>query len=722
MPNTSIPNSAMLGIEDNDALLTYRVGPVYCCGPTLPIVTITPPPPLTHPPGTSIAEPGIFKHGSLIVSATDLRYRFGVKQEHWKHPGQVIIAQHNDLTRGYFVDEIKDVISMPESGWRPLPSHLPRGVFSRTLFLNDNIYLYAEFDKLSTLQGSGYLAEYIAKLEKAEEDKKELASTINKHSSTSSVSRNISHKTTNDSSSNTVASKQTTTDASASNPVASNKTTDASASNPVASKQTTTDGSASNSIISKKTTTDRSVSNPITSKKTITDASVSNPITSKKTTTDASVSNPITSKKTTTDASASNPITSKKTTTDASASNPITSKKTTTDASASNPITSKKTTTDASASNPITSKSKSFSNDKTTSHIKNTNNTLTQDLSTSTNIEVKTTKIKSKDKVDTASAAINKDKTTLSTTHKKANKDRLNININKNEMQQVANNNTTVNKKGYQQTSEQEETSGIGFLFLLLIMLLIIGGGYYYYTKLYSKSISPTLIPTETEQIEFVEETNIMSNAQNNRQESIANNTIDYDPVQSADASLLENNAVTKGEDASYREAITSNITPPEKNITTENNLKAPEYHAKINKDNDTITIELGGPLPPKIKSVPIEDLNTSEKLQEANPPVAQPSEKDNPSLEINIIKQPHSETSDSGKSTAESNNDKIYKTNSMEITHVIVKGDTLWAIAKHYLQNPFLYPELAKLSKIKNPDLIYPGNLVRIIYRDNKK
>ena len=49
-------------------------------------------------------------------------------------------------------------------------------------------------------------------------------------------------------------------------------------------------------------------------------------------------------------------------------------------------------------------------------------------------------------------------------------------------------------------------------------------------------------------------------------------------------------------------------------------------------------------------------------------------------------------------------------------ITHIIVKGDTLWAIAKRYVKNPYLYPELARLSNIKNPDLIYPGNRVRII------
>ena len=49
------------------------------------------------------------------------------------------------------------------------------------------------------------------------------------------------------------------------------------------------------------------------------------------------------------------------------------------------------------------------------------------------------------------------------------------------------------------------------------------------------------------------------------------------------------------------------------------------------------------------------------------------------------------------------------------EFVHVVVKGDTLWDIAAKYLKNPFRYPELARLSEISNPDLIYPGDTVRI-------
>lgn len=49
---------------------------------------------------------------------------------------------------------------------------------------------------------------------------------------------------------------------------------------------------------------------------------------------------------------------------------------------------------------------------------------------------------------------------------------------------------------------------------------------------------------------------------------------------------------------------------------------------------------------------------------------------------------------------------------------HTVVRGDTLWAIAEHYLDDPWRYRELAQLSRIKNPDLIYPGNTIRIIIR----
>ncbi|HKJ69887.1 MAG TPA: LysM peptidoglycan-binding domain-containing protein, partial [bacterium] len=53
---------------------------------------------------------------------------------------------------------------------------------------------------------------------------------------------------------------------------------------------------------------------------------------------------------------------------------------------------------------------------------------------------------------------------------------------------------------------------------------------------------------------------------------------------------------------------------------------------------------------------------------------------------------------------------------------HIVKPGDTLWDIAYFYLGNPFRYPELAELSRIRDPDLIYPGDHVRIIRKDMER
>lgn len=53
---------------------------------------------------------------------------------------------------------------------------------------------------------------------------------------------------------------------------------------------------------------------------------------------------------------------------------------------------------------------------------------------------------------------------------------------------------------------------------------------------------------------------------------------------------------------------------------------------------------------------------------------------------------------------------------------HVVVKGDTLWDISNTFLNTPWMWPEIWHVNpQIDNPHLIYPGDVVRLVYLDGK-
>ena len=51
-----------------------------------------------------------------------------------------------------------------------------------------------------------------------------------------------------------------------------------------------------------------------------------------------------------------------------------------------------------------------------------------------------------------------------------------------------------------------------------------------------------------------------------------------------------------------------------------------------------------------------------------------------------------------------------------------VKKGDTLWDISSAFLNDPWLWPELWQVNpQIENPHLIYPGDLIKLVYVDGK-
>jgi hypothetical protein len=54
--------------------------------------------------------------------------------------------------------------------------------------------------------------------------------------------------------------------------------------------------------------------------------------------------------------------------------------------------------------------------------------------------------------------------------------------------------------------------------------------------------------------------------------------------------------------------------------------------------------------------------------------------------------------------------------------TYVVKKGDTLWDISKVFLRDAWYWPEIWYVNpEIENPHLIYPGDVLRLIYVDGK-
>lgn len=552
----------MVSVDDKTALLVYRVGPVYCCSPTHCVDTITIPASLTHPPGTDAAHPGIFRHGGHIVSVSELRYLFGVDQAEWQQPGRMIITSLKEGHVGFWVDEIIDVIPFPDTGWGNLPAHLPRGVFSRTLLLKEQIHFYAEFARLNTLQTAGYLKQYITTL--VDEQKQKPGK---EH-------------------------KPQTVQGAATTPTVTDKKQQA----PV--KQTA------------KLVDDKLVKATVDQQAQQT--GLPKPV----------ATNSVTTENSSATAHQAKPNISGKKEFQPTSTRPVTGKSTTKAVSANQPATNKPVQRQAEPAAAISQPARK------TEHGSG-------QLSPSS-------------KQPTASQAPGND---------------------------------------------NEAGSLFGFGIFLLLIIATGYGAYYFIAKPEQPSktiityrqpavVNQEIIPAPVEDIEQQQTDDKTGSGENENEQAVADIATETEVP-----------------------AVIENETQKQPATITENSDQA-SYRASIEQSEDGITIILNAP--EEVKPLTKQDPHVQTQLEE--PPAIPSGEQQQAS------NQPEAETPTTTITETVAEPTKRSTPEKIEIIHVVVKGDTLWHIARRYVENPFLYPELARLSNIKNPHRIYPGDKVRII------
>ena len=553
------------------SLLTFRVGPVLCCAPSLPVRSIITPPKLTHPPGSDSSQPGIFKHGSHIVKVLDLRQKFGVEKDQHAQPGNLIVTIFDEGGFAFWVDQILDVFDFPSSGWGDIPAAIPRGVFTRTLLLNKKIHLYSEFEKLATINNLGYLKHYIQQLTQQDNNigsDKTVAVPEIKNKTHSEINSDVTH---------VIKNKQS---------IVTNKSPE----KPVEEISKTT-----SSIQTKNPASSLAKEKVIRRPDFNTQSAINKPIDSKST---------------------------------------------------HKPLNTNK--------QEQTLSSKSFKASKTPN-------------TSSASHSLHTPRFKHKDNPPPPQKLY--EPHTLSTN----------------------NTNNDIN---------EEESSSFILIFFFLFLLGSLATGLYF------------LLNDDKPIIAKYENTNTSSPYKSTQEFSSETSSEISDIIVAPSTGTQEPMEVIETETpalAQEEQPLKAEPTETEKTNSTE------DYKADIIQQENEITITLHQPVVEETSpsdDTSLEAETETETETEIKEITQQPlKEKEIAEVETIETTTPPVEIIKPEIVTPTLKKEKVIR----EVIHIVVKGDTLWAIAKKYVHNPFLYPELARLSNIKNPHRIYPGNRVRI-------
>ena len=645
--------------NSNENLVIFKVGPVPCCVDSQHVLAVIEPPThITAIPGSNAFRPGLFSYQKRAVAVYDVRTKFSLSTE---QRGKIMLAEINRQLFGFWVDQIQQIALTSQGRMQILPAECPKELFESLFILNDQLIFKTSFEALSKAQVSTRAQQFIQQYVKEKTEQRQSAHEISVESS-SQKSRETAKKQ---------------------QPLpAENKTTKAVKKPLVIDSLNTLKASTSETG---KTATHHKAIKPPSDDLLSQVSKTADTLTKTKT-----------------------------------AATEFRKKDSQT--------TTAQSDVNANYTRPVSpgSKQVGLSQQKNNINVQKTNTKNTDSPKISNTKESSTRSSELKPETQTkresshAASSLNKANTTINKT----------ITPRESDIQSTHSYSTqkTLAAKETPPSHEDENNSSnwaVAFFIIILLLPAAYFGWELVQTPETKSSYRPLkhnqqqIIVTNKEEIliEKVEEpnvNNIIADAEN----LLGKNTVSL-PNTNSQNSIEESITDQTSSSVTVSDEVTNEISD---NFSIETE-PASEYQADIEKHDDDITITLSGPdvefNTTETKAILIETPEIITEQEDSD--IQIPSE-----LEEDVEKDTNSETPAESVIVISDNSNKVTtsksKLTSKKIIHIVVKGDTLWHIAKRYVRNPFKYNELARLSNIKNPDLIYPGNRVIILIKKNKQ
>jgi len=655
----------MSAISDNpnDNLVIFKVGPVPCCVNSQRVLAVIEPPAhITAIPGSNAFRPGLFSYQKRAVAVYDVRTKFSLSTE---QRGKIMLAEINCQLFGFWVDQIQQIALASQGRMQILPAECPKELFESLFILNDQLIFKTSFEALSKAQVSTRAQQFIQQYVQEKTGQQQSADEITTES-TSPTSSKIA-KQQQPLPTEIKNAKQVT------RPLEIDSVNTPKASPPETVKITSHE-------LAIKSSPDKTLGN-----------------TSQTTT-------PLRKTRT-----AATEFRNKDTLT------------TTEKSEVKNNYTHPVSPTDKQAD---LSQQKNYISAQKTSPIKTnrSNNSRTNEYLTHSSKLGPETKTNRENSHPTS--AIRKTNTPNNKTNAIPTSDTLNTHSYSTQKTQAA-------KKT--PASHNDESNSSSWAAAIFIIILLLPSFYFGWDFIQIPETKSDYRPLNHKYEPKQEQIDVINNEEIPIEQTEATNTGN---VLTRPDNLLERNTISEtntilqeaveesiAEQTSYSESVSDDVNETVEDDFSVATESTNDYQADIEKSDDDITITLSGPdvefNTTETKTILDETPATITEQQDSN---TQKSSEPEEQVEKNTKSETPVEAvivmTDNSNKEITSNN----KSTSNKIIHIVVKGDTLWHIAKRYVRNPFKYNELARLSKIKNPDLIYPGNRVIILIKKNKQ